>query len=208
MVRCIRIRTATRLEQFASSLPHPLPHSARCPLPSNKPAISPSGNSLISARTITMRNVLIRPLLRVSGFRLGGCIQELTHTLLAGLREHVAAGALHNSAERCDAPKCHPETRVAVQDEVVSWIHHGDRDGEPKKIMWVTGPAGTGKTAIMGSVADTCQAKGILGASHFFSSFSGSEDRRFKRHLIPTLAYQLVQHKAMPQDQSSTSSNY
>ncbi|RXW16035.1 hypothetical protein EST38_g9819 [Candolleomyces aberdarensis] len=115
------------------------------------------------------------------------------------LREHIAAGALHNSAERCDAPKCHKETRVAVQDEVVSWIRRGDCDGVPKKIMWVTGPAGAGKTAVMGSVADTCQRKGILAATHFFSSFSGSANRRSKKYLVPTLAYQLVQHKALPQ---------
>ncbi|RXW13081.1 hypothetical protein EST38_g12773 [Candolleomyces aberdarensis] len=115
------------------------------------------------------------------------------------LREHIAAGALHDSAERCDAPKCHPETRVAVQDEVDSWICDGDSDDAPKEIMWVTGPAGSGKTAIMGSVADTCQGKGTLGATFFFSSFSGSVDRRSKRCFVPTLAYQLVQHDAMDQ---------
>ncbi|RXW15849.1 hypothetical protein EST38_g10005 [Candolleomyces aberdarensis] len=120
-------------------------------------------------------------------------------TSIEKLREHIAAGALHNSAERYDAPKCLPETRVAVQDEVVSWICDADSDNEPKDIMWVTGPAGSGKTAIMGSVADTCQGKGILGATHFFSSFSGSANRRSKRYLVPTLAYQFVQHKAMTQ---------
>ncbi|RXW13197.1 hypothetical protein EST38_g12655 [Candolleomyces aberdarensis] len=115
------------------------------------------------------------------------------------LREHVAGGALHNSAERYYAPKCHPETRVAVQKEVISWICDGDSDDQPKDIMWVTGPAGSGKTAIMGSVADTCQGKGILGATHFFSSFSGSANRRSKHCMVPTLAYQFVQHKAMTQ---------
>ncbi|KAJ2922529.1 hypothetical protein H1R20_g14564, partial [Candolleomyces eurysporus] len=115
------------------------------------------------------------------------------------LREHIAAGALHDSAERCDAPKCHPDTRVAVQEEVVSWIFHGGNDGEPKMILWVTGPAGSGKTAIMGSVADTCQGKGTLSATFFFSSFSGSADRRSKRCFVPTLAYQLVQHDALGQ---------
>ncbi|KAJ2933922.1 hypothetical protein H1R20_g3187, partial [Candolleomyces eurysporus] len=115
------------------------------------------------------------------------------------LKEHIAAGAFHSSAERTDAPKCHPETRVAVQDEVVSWICHGDSDDVPKEIMWVTGPAGSGKTAIMGSVADTCEGKGTLGATHFFSSFSASVDRRSKRYLVPTLAYQFVRHKAMTQ---------
>jgi hypothetical protein len=63
---------------------------------------------------------------------------KLTLALLAELEDHISAGALHNSAERFDAPKCHPETRVAVQDEVFSWICDGDRDDEPKGIMWVT----------------------------------------------------------------------
>ncbi|RXW14182.1 hypothetical protein EST38_g11673 [Candolleomyces aberdarensis] len=79
------------------------------------------------------------------------------------------------------------------------WICDGDSDDEPKQVMWVTGPAGSGKTAIMGSVANTCQGKGTLGASFFFSSFSGSVDRRSKRCFVSTLAYQLVQHNAMDQ---------
>jgi hypothetical protein len=103
---------------------------------------------------------------------------------------------MHDSAERCDAPKCHPETRVAVQDELVNWIEQGDEE-DPKKIVWVTGPAGGGKTAIMGSTAETCQKKGLLACCFFFSSFTGSTNRRFKRCLVPTLAYQLVQHKAL-----------
>ncbi|KAJ2929863.1 hypothetical protein H1R20_g7229, partial [Candolleomyces eurysporus] len=113
------------------------------------------------------------------------------------LRDHIAAGAMHDSAERCDAPKCHPETRVAVQDEIVSWILHGDDAEEPKKVLWVTGPAGGGKTAIMGSTADTCHKKGLLACAFFFSSFAGTVDRRTKRCFVATLAYQLVQHDAL-----------
>ncbi|RXW17723.1 hypothetical protein EST38_g8129 [Candolleomyces aberdarensis] len=113
------------------------------------------------------------------------------------LRDHIAAGAMHDSAERSDAPKCHPETRVAVQDEIVSWILHGDDEEEPKKVLWVTGPAGGGKTAIMGSTADTCHKKGLLACGFFFSSFAGTVDRRTKRCFVATLAYQLVQHDAM-----------
>ncbi|KAJ2929275.1 hypothetical protein H1R20_g7810, partial [Candolleomyces eurysporus] len=98
---------------------------------------------------------------------------------LSDLASHIAPGALHDSAERCDAPKCHPETRVAVQDEIYSWIVHRDPDPAQKvKIQWVTGPAGTGKSAIMGSVAETCK----------------QEDRRRKTAFIPTLAYQLAEH--------------
>ncbi|KAJ3518265.1 hypothetical protein NMY22_g13766 [Coprinellus aureogranulatus] len=57
----------------------------------------------------------------------------------------------------------------------------------------VGGPAGAGKTAIAGSVADTCEEKGLLAASFFFSSYSKSANRRSKRYVVPTLAYQLVQ---------------
>ncbi|KAJ2919981.1 hypothetical protein MD484_g505, partial [Candolleomyces efflorescens] len=114
------------------------------------------------------------------------------------LREHIAAGAMHDSAERCDAPKCHPETRVAVQDELVNWIEHGDEEPKPVRIVWITGPAGGGKTAIMGSTAETCEKKGLLACSFFFSSFSGSANRRLKKCLVATLAYQLAQHDALP----------
>ncbi|KAJ2929277.1 hypothetical protein H1R20_g7812, partial [Candolleomyces eurysporus] len=98
---------------------------------------------------------------------------------LNDLVSQIAIGALHDSAERCDAPKCHPETRVAVQDEIYGWIVHGDPDPARKmaKIKWVTGPAGTGKSAIMGSVAET-----------------SSPDRRRKSAFIPTLAYQLAEY--------------
>ncbi|KAF6755311.1 hypothetical protein DFP72DRAFT_1121748 [Ephemerocybe angulata] len=118
---------------------------------------------------------------------------------LAFLSKHMAAGAIHDSKERCDAPKCMPETRVAVQDEILGWITDGHKDTEPSRILWVTGPAGTGKTAILGTIAERCKAKGMLGATFFFSSFSGSLARRSKTHLVSTLAYQLLQHAGLPQ---------
>ncbi|KAJ2924098.1 hypothetical protein H1R20_g13001, partial [Candolleomyces eurysporus] len=111
------------------------------------------------------------------------------------LASRIAAGAIHDSDERCDAPKCHPETRVAVQGEIYSWIVHGNSDPAQKtvKIKWVTGPAGTGKSAIMGSVADTCKQDGVLAVTFFFASYA-SPDRRRKTAFIPTLAYQLAEH--------------
>ncbi|KAF6752640.1 hypothetical protein DFP72DRAFT_1132964 [Ephemerocybe angulata] len=103
---------------------------------------------------------------------------------------------MHTSDDRCDAPKCHPETRVAVQADIMSWIAHGDVSdpSQSRKIMWVTGPAGTGKTAIAGSIAQGCQERGLLAGSFFFSSFSGDAKRRSKRYLVPTLAYQITRH--------------
>ncbi|KAJ2928675.1 hypothetical protein H1R20_g8419, partial [Candolleomyces eurysporus] len=112
------------------------------------------------------------------------------------LQAEIAAGAIHDSRERCDAPKCHPDTRVAVQDDLYSWIVDDDGESEhPKKIKWVTGPAGSGKTAVMGSLADRCAANGHLGATFFFASWSASIGRRRKTAFVTTIAHQLAQHR-------------
>ena len=41
------------------------------------------------------------------------------------LCSHTAVGAIHNSADQVDAPKCHEETRKAVQEDIFSWMTHG-----------------------------------------------------------------------------------
>lgn len=106
-----------------------------------------------------------------------------------GLEEYVSKGATHDSAERgTDAPKCHPETREAVQGEMLTHIEHGKT-----KVVWLSGPAGAGKTAIMGSIADRCYARGWLACSFFFSASSMRIERCSKRYFIPTLAYHLLQ---------------
>ncbi|TEB30679.1 hypothetical protein FA13DRAFT_1814484 [Coprinellus micaceus] len=109
------------------------------------------------------------------------------------LHNNIAIDAVHNSEERYDAPKCHAKTRKAVQEEILGWImHSGEGDPKPMKILWLTGPAGAGKTAIAGSIADTCHELGILAGSFFFASFTGSERRRSKRYLMATLVYHLI----------------
>lgn len=110
----------------------------------------------------------------------------------------VACGALHDSSERGpDAPKCHPETRTAVQRDILSWIQHCEQDLIPKRILWISGPAGTGKTALVGTIADEYYKRGLLAASFFFSASSGAVNRRSKKFLIPTLVYSLLQHQAI-----------
>ncbi|TEB33979.1 hypothetical protein FA13DRAFT_1812518 [Coprinellus micaceus] len=117
-----------------------------------------------------------------------------------GLRElyrHIASGALHNSADRFDAPKCHPETRKAVQEDILSWAGYGNNDDDPMQLLWLSGPAGSGKTAIMGTISDKFREEGRLAATFFFSSVSGSTDRQSKRRLVTTLAYQLQQQQGL-----------
>jgi hypothetical protein len=121
------------------------------------------------------------------------CLLTLLHC--TGLKAEIVPGAIHDSKERCDAPKCQPETRVAVQDYLYDWIVDGDEEsGEPKKIKWVTGPAGSGKTAIMGSLSERCKGGGVLAATFFFSSWSGSIGRRRKTTFVTTIAHQLARY--------------
>lgn len=106
------------------------------------------------------------------------------------LRSKIAPGAIHDSAERSDASTCLEGTRVVVRDEIFTWGTR--RDGQPENVLWLTGPAGAGKTAIVGSIAETLQKLRLLAASYFFSSFEGTQSRRYKRYFVATLAYQIA----------------
>jgi len=69
------------------------------------------------------------------------------------LESKVAFSALLNSGERYPAPHCHPGTRIAAKKVVKDWI--GRRGfGSEKKLMWISGPPGVGKSAILQTVCE------------------------------------------------------
>jgi len=103
------------------------------------------------------------------------------------LRRHIAPGAFHNSDERYDPPKCHPHTRKAVLKKIMDWVNGAD---EVALILWLYGPAGTGKSAIAQTIAELLEEAGLLAAAFFFSrSASG---RNNETSLVATLVYQLI----------------
>jgi hypothetical protein len=104
------------------------------------------------------------------------------------LRRATATAAFHNSKERFDPPKCHPNTRLAVLTKIMKWIQW---EGDLKSfIIWVYGPAGAGKSAIAQTIAEMCEREMILLASFFFSRNDPS--RSNINSLIATLAYQIT----------------
>ncbi|KAJ3540823.1 hypothetical protein NMY22_g4138 [Coprinellus aureogranulatus] len=121
----------------------------------------------------------------------------VTDPVLKELYAHTAASAMHNSAARRDAPKCHPETRQAVQENISSWISHREEEGQPRQLLWLTGPAGTGKTAIMGTIAEELERSGQLVASFYFAAYTGLIETTSKDRFVTTLAYQLQRHRAL-----------
>ena len=110
--------------------------------------------------------------------------------LASGLKllyDNIAAGAIHNSKERYDSAKCHPDTRKAVLSDITSWIS----DHFKKTcILWLSAPAGSGKSAILQQIAGNVHNSGGLSASFFFSRTATK--RNSETFLIATLASQLA----------------
>lgn len=93
-------------------------------------------------------------------------------------------GAEHNSADRDPPPRCHPGTRTTILRKLQNWL--GDSQQE-KNLLWLRGPAGVGKSAIVQTLAEILSEDGHLGASLFFSRSNG---RSNPRQILPTLAFQ------------------
>ena len=103
------------------------------------------------------------------------------------LQKKIAPGALHNSDERYDPPKCHPHTREAILQEIMDWIEDMERR---TRFLWLYGPAGAGKSAIEQTIAEWCYKMNFLAASFFFSRSIGG--RNEKTFLITTIVDQLT----------------
>ncbi|KAF8811009.1 hypothetical protein BYT27DRAFT_6470260 [Phlegmacium glaucopus] len=103
------------------------------------------------------------------------------------LSSHMAPGAFHNSDERYDPPKCHPQTRVAVIQAIIDWIEDGQKT---TFIKWLYGPAGAGKSAIAQEIAELYHKSGRLAASFFWSR--NVAGRNNEKRLVASLAYQLL----------------
>ncbi|KAF9533311.1 hypothetical protein CPB83DRAFT_806319 [Crepidotus variabilis] len=126
---------------------------------------------------------------RAQGVQVSGgtfTINERRSTLEI-LLEKSAPGAFHNSQERFDAPKCHPDTRVAVVEDVVEQI----RIAVVSTIVWLYGAAGAGKSSIAQTIAEMCSKEELLIGSFFF--FRTASLRNNAQRLMASLAYQLGQ---------------
>jgi len=106
------------------------------------------------------------------------------------LHRAVALEALYDSAESVPQPRCHPETRKKMLDDLYNWAIDADRD---HSIRWLHGPAGAGKSAVMQTLCQRLQAAGRLGGSFLFKR--GHITRGNAKALFTTLAYQLAIHR-------------
>jgi len=85
-----------------------------------------------------------------------------------------------------DRQGCMKGTRREVLFQLEQW----SKDEQDKRVFWLNGLAGTGKSTIARTFAEMCFADGKLGASFFCSR--NFDDRSNLRSILPTLAFQLA----------------
>ncbi|KAF5329677.1 hypothetical protein D9619_009207 [Psilocybe cf. subviscida] len=106
---------------------------------------------------------------------------------LKTLYERVAPNAILNAGGRADEVKCYPGTREEVIDLTERWMD--GKDGVAHGMMWLSGPAGAGKSAILQTIAERCKERGIQAANFFF--FRSDPTRSTARPLVATLLHQI-----------------
>lgn len=100
------------------------------------------------------------------------------------LRKASCPAAFHDSRERYPPPRCLKGTRTDILREIIDW-----KDKANERILWISGPAGAGKTAIAQTVADVCANDSTLAGAFFLSGVLGCNT---VESLIPSIAYQLI----------------
>lgn len=94
--------------------------------------------------------------------------------------------ACYDSADVQDSPKCDDGTRVRLRENINQWAEDSE-----EALLWLVGPAGTGKSTIARTVADHFARNARLAAGYFFKR--GQQGRNDTSRLFPTLAAQMTE---------------
>jgi hypothetical protein len=114
-------------------------------------------------------------------------IQRHGETGINILHRAAALEALYDSAESFPQPKCHPDTRTKILDDLYNWATQRVSN---ISIYWLYGPAGAGKSAIMQALCRRLKDGDRLGGTFFFKRSHAT--RGNAKMLFVTLASQLA----------------
>jgi hypothetical protein len=118
--------------------------------------------------------------------------QKAIDRLRKEIKEHysinlaIAEGASYNSHNEEHNARCLPNTRTELLAQITQWAN--DNGGKP--IFWLSGMAGTGKSTIARTIAESFANHGQLGASFFFKK--GEGERGNASRFFTTIATDLV----------------
>ncbi|KAM5523909.1 vegetative incompatibility protein HET-E-1 [Fusarium oxysporum f. sp. phaseoli] len=104
-------------------------------------------------------------------------------------RLQIAAGASFDSQAEEHNPTCLPNTRVDLLNQISEWV----KDSKSQKLFWLNGMAGTGKSTVARTLAQSFSQSGHLGASFFFKR--GESDRDGLSKFVSTICAQLVESR-------------
>ncbi|TFK24249.1 hypothetical protein FA15DRAFT_669792 [Coprinopsis marcescibilis] len=102
------------------------------------------------------------------------------------LLSHCAIEATHDSETAAYAPRCKEGTRTDILHSIMGFVFSGFQSATT---LWLSGPAGGGKTCIQREVVKRCMDRGVLAASYFFSTRVEGLDST--RPFATTIALQL-----------------
>lgn len=102
------------------------------------------------------------------------------------LASQVIPGAEFDSSERDPPPRCHPRTRLTLLNKILSWLCDPERE---TSILWLYGPAGIGKSAVIQTLTESENSSKTLGAALFFSRSNCNDNLK---KALPAIAYQLA----------------
>ncbi|EIW78941.1 hypothetical protein CONPUDRAFT_126691, partial [Coniophora puteana RWD-64-598 SS2] len=100
------------------------------------------------------------------------------------LADECVHGALYDSPERQPFPRCLPGTRVHLLEKLHHAINH-----EERKIIWLSGESGSGKSAVAHTLAEEFRSNDALAATFFFSRRQSIRNTPARFWL--TISYQL-----------------
>ncbi|KAJ6505528.1 hypothetical protein C8R45DRAFT_817461, partial [Mycena sanguinolenta] len=111
---------------------------------------------------------------------------------LNNLQDHIAKNAFHNSGVPT-RQKCHPNTREQILRDLHAWV---DEEAYNSPVYFLTSPAGSGKTTIAMTFADSLahQNKDELNKQgRLLGSFFFSAQAKDVKLFVPTVAYSIGQ---------------
>ncbi|KAG6914444.1 hypothetical protein DXG01_017236 [Tephrocybe rancida] len=85
------------------------------------------------------------------------------------LEEELGSWTVSNATYSLQKKKpCSPDTRMEILDTIQTWLDDHS-EGTSKNFLWLVGPPGCGKSAVMASVVRRCKSRHIAAAQFFIN---------------------------------------